>query len=109
IIDIATGDIRWLTPMDERDGQLTVAVPSARKASHGGQNLVPDGTAVLAMTDGMARLLCRQPEHLRRALGLARAQDSALGDLLAALDLRQQGELDDRSVVAVGPIRRDGR
>ena len=109
IADIATGKLNWLTPVWERDERVTAALPSARKASHGGQHFIADGQAVLAMTDGMSGLLCRQPEHMMRALATAQAQDSALGDLLVALDLRLQGELDDRSVVAVGPIRRDGR
>ena len=109
IADIAASTVTWLTPVGQRDEQVTAAVPSARAASHWGQHLIADGQAVLAMTDGMARLLYRRPEHTLRALAAAQAQDSALGGLLVALDLRLQGEHDDRSVVAVGPIRRDGR
>jgi Protein phosphatase 2C len=109
IADIAKGTIVWLTPVDERDVQVPAAVPIARKATRSGRDRISEGHAVLAMTDGMAGLLCHQPEHALRALAAAQVQDSALGDLLDALDLRMQGEFDDRSVVAVGPTCRDGR
>jgi len=109
IADTATGGVTWLTPVHEREGQVTPAVPSARFASHWGHHLIADGQAVLAMTDGMARLLLRQREHTLRALATAQVQDSALDDLLVALDLRLQGEFDDRAVVAVGPMRQAGR
>jgi Protein phosphatase 2C len=109
IADTVTGDVTWLTPVGERDDQVTAAVPPAREASHGGQHLIADGQAVLAMTDGMAKLVHFHPEHMLRALATAQGQGSALGDLLAALDSYQQGNFDDRSAIAVGPLRQDRR
>ncbi len=109
IADITTGAVEWLTPVEHQDDQRTAAMPSTQKVSYCGQHLIDDGQAVLAMTDGMAELLLAAPEHVLRALATAQERGNALSDLLVALDLRLQGAHDDRSMVAVGPIRRDRR
>lgn len=108
VADIADRELKYkyLTPRTERDGQLTPAVPSMRRASNSGQLPLYDGQAVLAMTDGAAEVLDARPEHLLRALAAARQGGSALCDLLVALDLRVHAAHDDRSVVAVGQLLR---
>jgi len=109
VADITARKVTWLTPVADRDGQRTEAVPSTQKASYSGRYLIGDGQAVLAVTDGMAELLHDKPEYTLRALATARKQGNALGDLLVALDLRLQAAHDDRSMVAIGPISRDER
>lgn len=104
LIDFTTDKVRWLTRKAHRGGPRTMAVPSHRQATDHGQALVADGQAVVAMTDGMAELLDAEPEHTLRALAVAHNRGSAVSDLLAALDLRLQGNHDDRSLVAIGPV-----
>jgi hypothetical protein len=105
-IDFSTGDVKWLTPRMYRQGPHTKAVPSHRQATASGQVLLSDGRAVVAMTDGMAELLDADQEYTVRALTAAHVRGNALGDLLMALDSRQQGNHDDRSLVAMGSISR---
>jgi hypothetical protein len=106
-VDMTTGEIQWLTGRAYQSGPVTEALPSKREASGCGQVSITREQAVLAMTDGMAELLDAEPQYTLRALAAARMRDgNALRELLVALDLRLQGVHDDRSVVAVGPIRR---
>jgi hypothetical protein len=106
IVDFLAGDVNWLTRKAYREGPYTRALPSQRQVTHcGGPVPVADGQAVLALTDGMAELLDADATSASDALAAASEGCSALGDLLAALDARLQGNHDDRSLVAVGPVR----
>lgn len=107
VSDFVNDEVRWLTDRAYRRGPRTEAVPSHRKTTRCGQDFLADGEAVMAMTDGMAELLSGGEGHsLKQALVAAQKRESALVDLLTALDARQHGNYDDRSLVAIGPISR---
>jgi hypothetical protein len=107
ITEYVTGKVTWLTGHAYRKGPRTEAVPSHRKVTRSGQHFIADGQAVVAATDGMAEVLDDGGwPALTQALAAARRRDSALIDLLTALDARQHGNYDDRSLVAIGPIGR---
>lgn len=107
VVDTVTGKVDWLTKQTHRRDLAVDAVPSRRQATAGGRAIIMDGTAVVAMTDGMAHLLDEDSEHLSAALAAASWRESAVGSLLSALDARQHGNHDDRSLVAIGPVRRN--
>lgn len=102
VTDTKSGTLNWLTPIAERDDRITAALPSTRIASLCGMTPLSAGQTLLAMTDGMARVIQDDSEQVTHAILAARNQDSALQDLMSALDNRVQGRHDDRSLVAVG-------
>jgi hypothetical protein len=107
VADFVDGEVAWLTDHAHRKGPRTEAVPSHRKATRCAQASIADGQAVVATTDGMAELLSGgEGQALSQALAAAHKRDSALVNLLGALDARQHGNYDDRSLVAIGPISR---
>lgn len=107
IADVSTDKVAWLTKHAYRRGPSTEAVPSHRTVTYSSQNRIRDGQAIVAVTDGMAEVLGGGGwPVLRPALAAARQRESALIDLLMALNVQQHGNYDDRSLVAIGPIGR---
>lgn len=105
IADLGTDNVEWLTNHAYRRGPRTEAVPSHRKVTRCSQDFIADGQVIVATTDGMAEVLGGGGwPALKPALAAARQRDSALADLLTALDVRQHGNYDDRSLIAIGPI-----
>ena len=107
IANFVANDIEWLTDHAYRKGPRTEAVPAHREVTRQGQGFIADGQALVATTDGMAELLDGGGAHaLWQALAAAHKRESAVVDLLTALDARQHGNYDDRSLIAIGPIGR---
>ena len=57
IVDFNAGTVEWLTPRAYQNGPHTKAVPSQRWATDVSKHRIGDGQVVLAMTDGMAKIL----------------------------------------------------
>jgi serine/threonine protein phosphatase PrpC len=101
VVDLRTSSVRWLTPPPSGDSR-TQALPRHPESITAGQVEMAEGDVLLLLSDGMAEVLDELPKELTSLLQEMSTDVSRVRHaLLSALEQRVQGELDDRTLVAV--------